>query len=39
MPLLTHECLVFDVVENRVARVAIYIRQDGGHGAGDGGVP
>ena len=27
-PLLTHECLVFDVVEDRIARVAIYIRQD-----------
>jgi ketosteroid isomerase-like protein len=41
VPLLTHECLVLDVVEDRVARVAIYIRQDGGqgHGAGDGGVP
>jgi limonene-1,2-epoxide hydrolase len=37
--LLTHECLVFDVVEDRVARVAIYIRQDGGPRAGDQGVP
>jgi hypothetical protein len=27
-PLLTHECLVFDVVEDRIATVAIYIRQD-----------
>jgi hypothetical protein len=40
-PLLTHECLVFDVVEDRVARVAIYIRQDAAKadGARDGGVP
>ena len=30
VPLLTHECLVFDVVDDRVARVAIYIRQDRG---------
>jgi hypothetical protein len=27
-PLLTHECLVFDVVEDQIATVAIYIRQD-----------
>jgi len=39
VPLLTHECLVLDVVDGRVARVAIYIRQDGGAGAGGGGVP
>ena len=40
VPLLTHECLVFDVVEDRIARVAIYIRQDTKmRGAGDGGVP
>ena len=39
-PLLTHECLVFDVVEHRIARVAIYIRQDTKMpGAGAGGVP
>jgi ketosteroid isomerase-like protein len=38
-PLLTHECLVFDVVEGRLAQVAIYIRQDGGPRARDGGVP
>jgi hypothetical protein len=38
-PLLTHECLVFDVVEDRIARVAIYIRQDTKmRGAGDRGV-
>jgi ketosteroid isomerase-like protein len=29
-PLLTHECLVVDVAQGAVARVAIYIRQDGG---------
>ena len=39
VPLLTHECLVLDVADDRVARVAIYIRQDGGPRAGDGGVP
>ena len=39
VPLLTHECLVFDVVDDRVARVAIYCRQDRGQRAGDGGVP
>jgi SnoaL-like domain len=39
-PLLTHECLVFDVVEHRIARVAIYIRQDTKtSGAGAGVVP
>jgi SnoaL-like protein len=39
-PLLTHECLVFDVVEVQIARVAIYIRQDTkGPRAGPGGVP
>jgi ketosteroid isomerase-like protein len=38
-PLLTHECLVIDVAEGRVARVAIYIRQDGEPRAGGGGVP
>jgi ketosteroid isomerase-like protein len=33
-PLLTHECLVLDVARGAVVRVAIYIRQDGGPGAG-----
>ncbi len=32
-PMVTHECLVFDVVGPLIARVAIYIRQDGGPGA------
>ncbi len=27
-PLRTHECLVFDVVADQIATVAIYIRQD-----------
>ncbi len=39
LPLLTHECLVFDVVDGRVARVAVYIRQDHEQRAVDGGVP
>jgi limonene-1,2-epoxide hydrolase len=38
-PLLTHECLVFDVADSRIETVAIYIRQDGGTDARDGGVP
>jgi limonene-1,2-epoxide hydrolase len=38
-PLLTHECLVFGVADRRIETVAIYIRQDGGTDARDGGVP
>jgi limonene-1,2-epoxide hydrolase len=38
-PLLTHECLVFDVADGRIETVTIYIRQDGGTDARDGGVP
>jgi limonene-1,2-epoxide hydrolase len=38
-PLLTHECLVFDVADGRIESVAIYIRQDGGTDARDGDVP
>jgi limonene-1,2-epoxide hydrolase len=39
-PFLTHECLVFDVVDDAIATVAIYIRQDTKRPrAGDGVVP
>jgi ketosteroid isomerase-like protein len=31
-PLVTHECLVVEVAGDAVARVAIYIRQDGASG-------
>jgi hypothetical protein len=33
-PLVTHECLVVEVAGGAVARVAIYIRRDGGPRAG-----
>jgi hypothetical protein len=39
-PFLTHECLVFDVAEDAIATVAIYIRQDTKLSrAGEEGVP
>jgi hypothetical protein len=39
-PFLTHECLVFEVAEDAIATVAIYIRQDTKLSrAGEEGVP
>ena len=38
-PLLTHECLVFDMAQGTVDQVAIYIRRDAGGGAGGQDVP
>jgi len=39
VPLVTHECLAFEVAHGVVARLAIYLRQDRGPSTDDGGMP
>jgi ketosteroid isomerase-like protein len=39
VPLVTPECLVFEVADGAVARLAIYLRQERAAGAAGGGMP